>query len=194
MQTNLNFQRYFGWIVPIFNRVTSVKDQWLLKLKNADTKMLETGEYPSIGDFAMYKTTLGINNTTPLQVYTVSQNAKNYNNASDVFTPVEYKQFNASHVINAEKLYKYTDPYLRQYNYIKEITDITNTNYQDNLYKVFCNLIESTQFAKYNTPETEYKRKYLFNLYDAKIISEPVKLTFDKESKLYRVTYIYELK
>lgn len=194
MQTNLNFQRYFGWIVPIFNRVISVKDQWLLKLKNADTKMLETGEYPSIGDFAMYKTTLGINNFTPLQVYTVSQNDKNYDNESDVFTPVEYKQFNASNVINAEKSYKYTDPYLRQYNYIKEITDITNTNYQDNLYKVFCNLIEGTQFAKYNTSETEYKRKYLFNLYDAKIVSEPVRLTFDKDSKLYRVTYIYELK
>lgn len=193
MQTNLDFQRYFGWLVPVLNKTTTIYDQWLLKLKDADTKMLETGEYPSIDDFAMYKDTLSINAATPMKVYTVNIKRKNYSNNTSTFLPVEYKQFNASIVINAKQSYKYVDPHLRQYNYIKEITDISTSSYEENLYKVFCMMIKGTEFYYYIDDE-EYKRKYLFNLYDGKITSEPVKLTFDKSAKLYKVTYTFELK
>lgn len=187
---------------------------YIYNTKRKDTKslLLKTGKYNSIGDSVIYKcNNIDTNNYYPLHIYSdleinndiINTNIKDeydlgiyYNNIVKLYKEPEYKHFNNSKLcllpISIE-IPKYTE-----YNY-QEVLDLSS---DDILYKEFINHIKNRLNKRLKIQHELLTKKkfsddeilFLYNRYDANIVSKWVGLNSDKTKKLYTITYKYTLK
>lgn len=186
-------ERYFGDIVPYIVERTSISNQWYLKFKDVDAKLLEYGKYNSIGDSVLEHTTISISDVLPHYIYTISKddNVKSYDNINtvivdgekryDTHIPIEYKHFNNNKFFILPTSLTYSNPTYMTYDVLKEYE-----TYEETM-NVFKSLIELS-----NISDDEYI--FLYNLYDVSYDTTPVKLNVYKDTKLWRLKYTFDLK
>ena len=194
--TYLQYNRYFGNIVPLINRVTSVSDQWLLKFKDTienTNRIVETGKYPSIGDSVIYKTSLQLDmrNSTPIYVPSKNNIIKDYNNrkkdknGQEIRVKLlEQKHFNDSVIVYCDDVLEWSTNKLYSYN------EVVNRSTEEQAYAIFLMLNRGTLIDDMN----EDQKLFLFNRYDYKVTSTPMKLNSLNSDKLYKIHYKFVLK
>lgn len=186
---NICLYRYFGNIVPLIDKVTSVPDQWLIKFKDTVDKLspiVSTGKFQSIGDSVLYRTSLGISSRNNYQVYDVSNDSsvRSYNNIAYEASTIEQKHFNDSVVLLLDKELEWTNRTLVA---ASEIEALESEEKEKEVLKM---LYSGSNISAL----TEDEFLFLFNRYNVQVTSTPIKLNGDKTSKLYKVTYKYALK
>lgn len=181
----LYLSRYMHNMTPLITETTKVNNEYKLKLKNVKASILDTGRYNSIGDSPIYKEDSYININEPLKVYGVSNKneIKSYNNIVKEYTPLEFKHFNCSRMINLEeKIIVVSD---KKYRY-KELLDAQSVQ---NTIHIFKNYINRGHINQFNDDEI----LFLINKYNIEYDSTPIGLTLDKSEKLYTLKYVFTL-
>lgn len=188
--SKVQYQRYFGNIVPLIVPVSYVEDQWLLKFKDAKdptSRIIVNGNYPSIGDCVIYDSSLqlGSRNSTPIWIPSTTPGIYDYENKTDNRVQlIEQKHFNNSVVVYCDPTLRWTNPQLISYN------EIDTKRNEDNVYSVWKMLVSNTMIKNMN----EDQKLFLYNRYESSTSVVPVKLNQAKTSKLYKITYSFMLK
>ena len=178
--------RYTHNIVPLITECNMINNYYYLKLKNIDKTILDTGKFNSIGDSILYKKNIQINSFTPHNVYTLSPNEKeikSYNNIDYKYTPLEYKHFNASKMINIEPSIilnldgKYT---------YDELIKLQKDEIVIEKFKGYMNIGRVNKFD-------DNEILFLFNKYKVEYDSKSVGLNYNRTQKLYTLTYKFSL-
>lgn len=194
--TYLQYNRYFGNIVPLINKANSVSDQWLLKFKDTienTSRIVNTGKYPSIGDSVIYKTSLQLDmrNSTPIYIPSKNHNVKDYNNTKKDkngkeirIKLLEQKHFNDSVIVYCDNMLEWSTNKLYSYD------EVVNRSTDIQAYNVFLMLNKGTLIDDM----TEDQKLFLFNRYDYKVTSTPIKLNSLNSNKLYKIHYKFVLK
>lgn len=181
----LYLSRYMHNMTPLITETTNVSNEYKLKLKNVKASILDTGRYNSIGDSPIYKEDSYININEPIKVFGVSNDkeVKSYNNIVEEYTPLEFKHFNCSRMVNLEE--KIIVVSNKKYRY-KELLDAQSTQ---NTLNIFKNYINRGHINQFNDNEI----LFLINKYNIEYDSTPVGLTLDKSEKLYTLKYVFTL-
>lgn len=181
----LYLSRYMHNMTPLITETTKVNNEYKLKLKNVKASILDTGRYNSIGDSPIYKEDSYININEPIKVFGVSNDkeVKSYNNIVEEYTPLEFKHFNCSRMVNLEE--KIIVVSNKKYRY-KELLDAQSTQ---NTLNIFKNYINRGHINQFNDDEI----LFLINKYNIEYDSTPVGLTLDKSEKLYTLKYVFTL-
>ena len=178
--------RYFHAMTPLILPTSNIPREWRLKLKDVKKQLLDTGKYISIGDAPIYVTDVHINTFKPRAVYTSSLNQKDvadYNNKIEDYTPLEYKHYNVSRMVNLTEMFKINTN--RQFTY----EQLKKAEEYDNVLNIFKNYINNNRRTKYNDDELIF----LFNKYNVGFNSIPVGLNVYGDEKLYELEYIFTL-
>ena len=181
----LYLSRYMHNMTPLITETTKVNNEYKLKLKNIKASILDTGRYNSIGDSPIYKEDSYININEPLKIYGISNDkeVKSYNNIVGEYTPLEFKHFNNSRMINLEE--KIIVKSNKKYRY-KELIDAQSMK---NTIYIFKNYINRGHLNQFDDDEI----LFLINKYNIEYDSTPVGLTLDKSEKLYTLKYVFTL-
>lgn len=181
----LYLSRYMHNMTPLITETTQIHNEYKLKLKNVKSSILDTSRYNSIGDSPIYKEDSFINVNEPLKVYGVStdKEVKAYNNIVQEYTPLEFKHFNCSRMVNLEENIIVVSN--KKYRY-KELLDAQSKQITLNIFKNYINRGHINQF---NDDEI----LFLINKYKIEYDSTPVGLTLDKSEKLYTLKYVFTL-
>lgn len=190
--SSTNYDRYFGNISPYITLRTSISNQWILKKKNSDYGMINKGTYPSIGDCVIKKTNMSLRSQHRYNdyIYSSDLSIKSYNNVEQVNSKdkqidlPENKHFGMSKVVNLPQTIEYELTSFYTYE------QLFNLETDDEIYKVFVKANKGNNLTSFNNDEI----LFLFNRYDYTTTSSPVKLSRDKQSKLYKLKYIFTLK
>ena len=178
--------RYTHNIVPLITECNMINNYYYLKLKNIDKTILDTGKFNSIGDSILYKKNIQINSFTPHNVYTLSSNEKeikSYNNIDYKYTPLEYKHFNASKMINIEP--SITLSLDGKYTY-DELLELQKDEIVIEKFKGYMNIGRVNKFD-------DNEILFLFNKYKVEYDSKSVGLNYNRTQKLYTLTYKFSL-
>lgn len=197
--TRISLLRYMDDIVPLIVPSNNViNNQYNLKFKNVMANLLDDGTFNSIGDSVIYKSNININEYHPIQVYTYNNNynkgnsipgspdynewlgVKSYNMNIENFSPLEYKHYNTSKIINLPTYFEIQYPTNLTYEKMLEVeTD-----------EVVFDLFKKALVKYY---QDDNKLKYVFNKYKILYDSKSIGLNFQKTDKIYRLTYKFYL-
>ena len=168
----------------------------LLKFKDTienTNRMVDTGKYPSIGDSVIYKTSLQLDmrNSTPIYVPSKNNTIKDYNNrkkdknGQEIRVKLlEQKHFNDSVIVYCDDTLEWSTNKLYSYD------EVVNRSTKEQAYAIFLMLNRGTLVDDMN----EDQKLFLFNRYDYKVTSTPMKLNSLNSNKLYKIHYKFVLK
>lgn len=169
-------QRYLGMIVPYIKKTEIVTDQYMLKYKDIQKSLLDTGNYPSIGDFSMYSQDIDINKYSPLRIYSSSTDIK------EMYEQIEWKHYNDSKMI----LLPYTISIDTGKSYTYQ--ELLEAESQDNVINEFSNyVLRKGDFDKWQI-------LFLLNRYDILYETNPIGISMDGTEKTYSLIYKFKLK
>jgi hypothetical protein len=176
-------QRYTNSIVPHIYECLNIDNLYNLKLKECKATLLDTGNYISIGDSTMYSSSESINTFAPYSIYGVSNdsNTPDYKNAIDLYTPIEYKYFNASRMLNLETSISISST--KRYTY----EDLLVAQSDETTYNIFKNYIKRLLILD------EYEILFLYNKYEKTYETKVIGMSLDNTKKLYKLTYKFNL-
>ena len=173
--SKVKFNRYFNSITPLITKQSMV-DTYELKFKNIDKTINENNIYHDL---------LNIYEYSPIQYYSEYNTDTHELGETQYFDEYEYKHFNDNHMWNLCKSFTIMhDDKAMSYDKLVSCED-TNTTFE--------------YFKKYLKKHTFYNAideitiLFLFNKYSVSYISEPIKLSNDKSTKLYTLTYKFIL-
>ena len=176
-------QRYTNMITPLITKRTYIPNQYALKFKECNVKLLDTGKYTSIGDSVLYTENKYIDYPSYIKIYGESDdpNVKSYNNCISSYEPTEYKHYNCSKMVNLESTMTYEMPGVLTY---EEVLDHEN---EYNSLQVFKKLIDP-----YNSMD-EDKILFLYKKYEVKYDTTSTGLGISQEYKVYKLIYKFNL-
>lgn len=182
----LSLLRYFHAMTPLIVPTSDLLRSWRLKLKDVDKTLLDTGKYLSLGDAPIYSSDMHINKYVPRNIYTASINPKDiadYNNLSYEYTPLEYKHFNASKMINMQEMFEI------KVNKPLSYEDLLKFESDEEVFKQFKKYINNSRKTKYNDDQLVF----LLNKYDVQFDSTPDGLDMFGTKKLFKLKYRFNL-
>lgn len=182
----MSLLRYFHAMTPLIQSTSKIQNEWMLKMKDVKSQMLDTGNYLSIGDAPIYNETVHIDDYKPCRVYSTSYNQidiKNYNNVTSYYTPLEYKFYNDSVAVNLESHFEI------QINGKMTYDELLKKESDELIFKLFKKRINGRAGKKYDDIET----LFLLNKYTVSYSSTPVGLNMQHTEKLYTLTIVFDL-
>jgi hypothetical protein len=177
-------QRYTNSIVPYIFECSNINNLYGLKLKECKATLLDTGNYLSIGDSILESSVESIYNFKPYKIYGVSidPTIKSYNNVIDTYTPIEYKYYDASKMINLETSIIVNSA--KQYTY-DSLLEAQSDKVTYNVFKTYIKRI----LSDINDDEI----LFLYNKYEKTYQTTVVGMSLDNTKKLYKLTYKFNL-
>jgi hypothetical protein len=176
-------QRYTNSIVPYIYECVNIDNLYTLKLKECNATLLNTGNYFSIGDSVLHKRSQNINTYYPAELFGVSENSKNsYNNIVGTYTPLEYKYYNTSKMLNLETYIENTST--KRYTY----AELIEAESEKETLNVF-----SKYLKRMGLSLTNDEILFLYNKYEKKYETKFISMSIDNSQKLYTLTYKFNL-
>lgn len=192
--------RYMNSIVPYIAPVSAIiKDQYNLKFKNVNARLIDEGIFNSIGDSVIYKSNMNINEYHPIQIYSTNNvynqgtsdimdavnynkwyHVKDYNMNIGNYIPAEYKHYNCSKVLNLSTELVY------DYRFKMNYQTLLENEKEENVYKIFKSFFKEFK-------DNEDYLKYIYSKYEVEYDSVADGLNKDKTEKLYRLSLRYKL-
>lgn len=175
-------QRYTNAIVPYISECNNIENLYKLKLKECNATLLDTGNYLSIGDSVLFTESQSIHRYQSEKIYGVSNTGNSYNNVIGNYTPLEYKFYNNSKMINLET-------------YIENKPNKRFT--YDELLIAESDAVTFVVFGKHikrlGLSLTNDEILFLYNKYEKKYDTKFVGMSIDNSQKLYSLTYKFNL-
>lgn len=176
-------QRYTNAITPYIKPVTTVHNQYMLKYKQINKTLLDTGKYPSLGDYTLLPYDINITNYRGSNIYEYSNNLEtSYNTPIAEYNKYEYKHYNCSKMINLEKYFEI------ELNEILPYSKLIEKESEEETINIFKSYITRFINIQENDEILFLFKKYKVN-YDTSVIS----VTLDGSEKTYKLKYKFTL-
>lgn len=176
-------QRYTNAITPYLKPTVTVNNQYMLKYKQINKTLLNTGKYPSLGDYVLLPYDININNYKGTNLYEYSGNLESsYNTPIGEYIKYEYKHYNKSKMINLEK---YFEVELNEIIPYSKLIDKENYDETVNIFKSYIN--------KYINIKENDEILFLFKKYKVNYDTSIVGTTLDGSEKTYKLKYKFTL-
>lgn len=176
-------QRYTNAITPYLKPTVTVNNQYMLKYKQINKTLLDTGKYPSLGDYVLLPYDININNYKGTNLYEYSGNLESsYNTPIGEYIKYEYKHYNKSKMINLEK---YFEVELNEIIPYSKLIDKENYTETVNIFKSYIN--------RYINIKENDEILFLFKKYKVNYDTSIVGTTLDGSEKTYKLKYKFTL-
>lgn len=176
-------QRYTNAITPYIKPVTTVHNQYMLKYKQINKTLLDTGKYPSLGDYALLPHDININNYRGSNIYGYSNNLEtSYNTPIAEYNKYEYKHYNCSKMINLEKYFEI------ELNEILPYSKLIEKESEEETINIF-----KTYITRFINIQEEDEILFLFKKYKVNYDTSVISVTLDGSEKTYKLKYKFTL-
>lgn len=175
-------QRYTDAITPYIKKTSTVTNQYMLKYKNVNKTLLDTGNYPSLGDYSMMPFDINIYTYRGSNIYGYSDNLENsYNTPIGEYEKYEYKHYDCSKMINLEKYFEI------QLNDVLSYSQLLEKESETESINIF-----SKYISRFINAEDD-KILFLFKKYKVNYDTSVVSTTLDGSEKTYKLKYKFTL-